>query len=652
MSILNQVMGAAGAASSGAVNYVEDVFSTYLYKDNSLATQTITNGIDLAGKGGLVWQKARSGVGYNNILFDTASGINKYLVSNSSASQATVSGNSALSTGFVTSQNAGYVNCDGLNFVSWTFRKQPKFFDVVTFSGDSANGRQIAHNLGSAPGCIIVKNLTSADEWLVWHRSLGDFGGSGKNLVLNSTASVDTGGYFGTTSTQTSTYFTVNANVTKINSSGKNYVAYLFAHDAGGFGPLGTDNVISCGSWTNTGSNVTINLGYEPQYIMIKASGTTSDWYVWDTMRGLVVDGSSGTGDKSLYPNLSSAEVGSYGIDPTATGFIASGGWTATTWIYIAIRRPMKPPTTGTSVFSLIARAGTGANATVTGVGFAPDLIVTRQYTDNNNTGFFSRLIGPSQHLKSNSSDTAITNTTALLSFDMDGMSVGPVSTSEFVINRGEGNYINWFFRRAPGFFDVVCYTGTGVAKTETHNLGVAPELMIVKQRDSVRDWAVYTSATASTNFLYLNTTATSGASSSMWNNTAPTSSVFTVGTNIRTNVSSGTYAAYLFATVAGVSKVGSYTGNGSSQTIACGFAAGARFVMIKRTDVIGDWYVWDTARGIIAGNDPHLSFNTNAFMVTTNDTIDPDSSGFIVNQVAATNVNVSAATYIFLAIA
>ena len=129
-------------------------------------------------------------------------------------------------------------------------------------------------------------------------------------------------------------------------------------------------------------------------------------------------------------------------------------------------------------------------------------------------------------------------------------------------------------------------------------------------------------------------------------------STIFSVGSNASTNGSGSTYVAYLFATCPGVSKVGSYTGNGSSQTIDCGFAAGARFVLIKRTDSTGDWYVWDTARGIVSGNDPHLSLNTIAAEVTTNDTIDPASSGFIVNQVAATNVNVSSATYIYLAIA
>ncbi|MEK7118517.1 MAG: hypothetical protein AAB869_02795, partial [Patescibacteria group bacterium] len=111
------------------------------------------------------------------------------------------------------------------------------------------------------------------------------------------------------------------------------------------------------------------------------------------------------------------------------------------------------------------------------------------------------------------------------------------------------------------------------------------------------------------------------------------------------------TYVAYLFATKAGVSKVGSYTGNGSTQTINAAFTSSARYVLIKRTDVAGDWFVWDSVRGIVAANDPHLSLNTTVAEVTTDDSIDPDNSGFIVNQLAATDINVSAATYIFLAL-
>jgi hypothetical protein len=124
------------------------------------------------------------------------------------------------------------------------------------------------------------------------------------------------------------------------------------------------------------------------------------------------------------------------------------------------------------------------------------------------------------------------------------------------------------------------------------------------------------------------------------------------LGGHYEVNYTGSTYVAYLFASLDGVSKVGSYTGNGSSQTIDCGFSGGARFVLIKRTDSSGDWYIWDTERGIVAGNDPHLSLNSTAAEVTTDDSIDPYSTGFTVNQVAATNINVTNGTYIFLAIA
>jgi hypothetical protein len=229
----------------------------------------------------------------------------------------------------------------------------------------------------------------------------------------------------------------------------------------------------------------------------------------------------------------------------------------------------------------------------------------------------------------------------------MNGVKVGTTST---ITNASGNTFINYLFKRAPGFFDVVAYTGTGANRTVSHNLGAAPELMVVKKRSAADNWVVY--AGDATDYLILNSTAATADLDTMWNDTAPTGSVFSLGTNDDVNGNTATFIAYLFASLPGISKVGSYTGNGSSQTIDCGFTSGARFILIKRTDSTGDWYVWDTARGIVTGNDPHLSLNTAAAEVTTNDTIDPASSGFIVNQVAATNVNVNTATYVYLAIA
>jgi hypothetical protein len=203
---------------------------------------------------------------------------------------------------------------------------------------------------------------------------------------------------------------------------------------------------------------------------------------------------------------------------------------------------------------------------------------------------------------------------------------------------------------------DVVCYTGinanqSGPSQQIKHNLTVKPELLIIKKRSSVSDWIVYTSIHTYTNCIFLNYNyATTGGYGAYWGNTEPTATNFSVADVW--SLSNSTYIAYMFASLAGISKVGSYTGNGGTQTINCGFAAGARFIMIKRTDAAGDWYVWDSARGIAAANDPHLSLNTNAAHVTTDDSIDTANSGFIVNQVAATNINVTSATYIYLAIA
>jgi hypothetical protein len=165
-----------------------------------------------------------------------------------------------------------------------------------------------------------------------------------------------------------------------------------------------------------------------------------------------------------------------------------------------------------------------------------------------------------------------------------------------------------WYhFRRAPGFFDVVAYPGTGSANSVSHNLGVAPELIIVKSR-SGGDWATWATALGLDGQLLINNTNAAQTLANYWSG-LPTSSSFSVSSiGYSDNNGYGSiYIAYLFATAPGVSKVGSYTGTGTTLNIDCGFTAGARFILIKRTDSTGDWYVWDTARGITSGNDPYL---------------------------------------------
>ena len=635
-------------------NYIESVFSCFLYTGNG-STQTITNGIDLAGKGGLVWMKNRTTAGDHHVLTDTVTGATKQLASNLTDQQYTYPGFGLTSfgaTGFTVTDNSSgsyYVNGSAKNYVGWTFRKQPKFFDVVTYTGTGSNtGNNIAHSLGSLPGFLIFKATSTTSDWCcLAQNSSGNY----EVLQLNTTAS-SFGAYSPTTSQVTTTTF----NPGRIwgnsaNASGQTYVAYLFASNAGGFGLTGTDNVISCGSFTTDGSgNATVSLGYEPQWILYKTSNTTSQWVLRDTMRGWPAAPSS---SRNLFANLSSEEQAGGGLSPNATGFQAAGIGATNTFIYIAIRRgPMKVPTDGTKVFApLLANNTTGTKNTTT---FPVDLQIARYQgvgSDNYTVDRLRGLIttpttGDTPFLRTQST-AAEANDAVTRYMDNTGF-----QTSLLFDTAQGGPVIYWNFRRAPGFFDEVCYSGVNAVQNVSHNLGVAPELMIVKRRNSAASWFAYAATLGATRYLILSSTAASDTSTLYWNDTEPTSSVFTLANNSGVNAVNNTYVAYLFATCAGVSKVGSYTGTGTTQQINCGFIAGSRFVLIKRTDSTGDWYVWDSARGIVAGNDPYLLLNSTAAEVTSTDYVDTYSAGFEITSTAPAAINASGGTFIFLAIA
>ena len=184
------------------------------------------------------------------------------------------------------------------------------------------------------------------------------------------------------------------------------------------------------------------------------------------------------------------------------------------------------------------------------------------------------------------------------------------------------------------------------------HNLGAAPQLILRKARDGGFDWNVYYGSAG--DFLQLSLDTASAASATIWNNTAPTSSVFSVGGSSTggSNWAGSSYISYLFSTCAGVSKVGTYTGNGTTQTINCGFTGGARFVLIKRINGAGDWYTYDTARGMTVLTDPYFLTNSTASEVATLGSVTTVSTGFALNSAILAAINTSAATYIFLAIA
>jgi len=659
---LLETKGAASAQGFGltlqqaAPVYIEDVFSTWLYTGNG-STQTITTGIDVAGKGGLIWLKNRSNSGYDHCLQDTARGITNSIYTNYAFGQ-NVSDrpiDSASSTGF-TLNGSGGGNGNSMNYVSWTFRKQPKFFDVVTYTGNGASGRSISHSLQSTPGFIAIKPTSATGNWICYARA------SDTQVVISpdSVASFGfnrTGAgflYTGSMPANSTTFEPSGLDyVANTNASGVTYVAYLFAHNAGGFGLTGTDNAITCGSFTADGSgNATIsNLGYEPQWVLIKSVDFTDGWYLLDNMRRWAANGVN-----YLFANTFNAEVaGSNFSRPTANGFVFNYGTGANNknFIYIAIRRgPMKTPTTGTSVFS--PNAFNSPAGTQITTNFAADTIIGKYRTDILSNIVIDRLRRmANENTTSQESRLETNNSNA----EDNGSSFNPIAyqvwNTGYKVGSSLGSVSDVFysFRRAPGFFDVVCYTGNGSGGySVSHNLGVTPQWAIIKRRDSssALGWFAVRQPGAG-NDLLLNSSGTGGYNSmDSW---SATSFVLTSGYG-DFNASGGTYVAYLFASCPGVSKVGSYTGTGALQTINCGFTGGARFVLIKRTDASGDWFVYDSARGISSGNDPYFLLNSSAAEVTGTNYVDTTSVGFQVTAAAPAGLNANGGTYIFLAIA
>ena len=642
--------GYGGGASffkgaAGPKTYVDDVFGPYVYKgDNSGSTQTFNTGLDMSGEGGMIWFKSRSNSQAARIL-DTVRGTNESLIPHSNTTSGGLGSNGLtfLSNGFSLGWTGG--DLDGANdYISWSFRKAPGFFDIVTWTGNGVDERLISHNLGSTPGMIMVKCTSNNENWIVWHRNIA----TTSYLQLNTTNSLLTGIKPWGTNTQTinSTHFSVN-NYGSVNSSGRTYVAYIFAHNDQQFGTGGDESIIECGQYTGSGSvGKTVNLGFEPQFIMVKSTQQSRPWVMIDAIRGMTRDGDG----VRLLANDSAGDVTSASfLAPTPTGFEVTQQNTyvnvsGENYIYMAIRRPNKPPTAGTDVFAIDTRGSTGDGQEPTYRSTFPvDLQINRNVNYNGgDTQIAARLLQGKQTF-TNLNNAESGNSTMMFDY-MNGVQTDTgTSTDQYA----------WMFKRAPGFLDIVCYNGNGSNRTINHNLGKVPEMIWVKRRDSAGAWTVYHSAVGPTKYLMLNSANSPNTYNGSWNNTAPTSTVFSLGADAWVNNSSGTYVAYLFSSASGVSKLGSYSGTGNNIDVDCGFTSGARFVLIKAThDSSTEWFVWDSVRGIVAGNDPHISLNSSAAAVTNTDYIDPLSTGFTVTSNAPGALNVSGGNYIFLAIA
>ena len=311
--------------------FTASVFSITLYQSGSGTEKTITTGIDNTDKS-LVWIKGTT-LGYHHKLMDSERGSSYPALSSDTPYPET--GDAGIkeltSNGFVLHGNGYDKTNDNKNngYVAWNFRAAPGFFDVVTWTGDAsgAGSRTLSHSLNGTVGTVIVKCTSDSSDWMVWHKSL-----SGGYLNLNETRITQDPSTTYVSATNSDFTITYDGSYFNYwNGSGHTYVAYLFADD--------TPGLIKCGSYSSSGE--VVNLGFRPQYVMIKSvdnsSGFTGDWRIFDTTRGIV----NGDGDVNLWFNEPRAHMtGSFesAIDLNENGFTVEGqGAYGTSTIYIAI---------------------------------------------------------------------------------------------------------------------------------------------------------------------------------------------------------------------------------------------------------------------------------------------------------------------------
>ena len=412
------------------------------------------------------------------------------------------------------------------------------------------------------------------------------------------------------------------------------------------FGGDSDQGIIKCGSYegNNADDGTEVFVGFEPSLLLIKSVDTTDDWCIFDNLRGLNADG---VDDVGLFANTNYAEGAGNYLAPTSTGFklttqsdrVNNGS----TYIYMAIRGTDgyvgKPAEAGTDAFNVVLGAG---NAVIPdfAANFAVNMGIVRQFANTQNFYIASRLTG-NNYVQTNS-DTSESSTASFV-FD---------SNAGWNSNSNNTN-ISWMWKRGQGF-DSVIWTGDDVAGRQIrHSLNAVPEMIWVKNRGSTEPWAVYhhgvNGGTTPWNYYgKLNMSSSFSSSPNMWNQTAPTSTDFTVIADNMVNGAPQTYVAYLFSSVEGISKCGRYTGDTSGLTVTTGFQP--RFIIIRRTDTSSGWAMFDTVRGLTGTSNQMLYLNEDS----TADTINaptPTATGFSFSGNAAQiNENTGVSNYIYYA--
>ena len=552
------------------------------------------------------------------------------------------------------------------------------FSIVETTTGDSTASVEVQygefkynHGLSQAPELIITKITDQSGNWDTFFYPNGT-GTTVKTLQLNLTASAAT--------------YTIGTHIVDINSTfahiwnypnsntspGRNIITYNF-HSVDGYQKIG--------SYTGTGTSNGnfVETGFEPAFLMVKRTdGGAQNWLIFDNKRS-----TTNPRTKKLAPNLSSDENNSGTIGTDAqdnidfydNGFkpVTSNNHTnisGGTFIYLAIAAD--PDTTTPTVensFDVVTYTGTSSGQSIS-TDFKPDLVWIKNRSAAFNHALYDSVRGAEAPLFGNTTsaeDSDVGDTYGLKSFDSGGFTLG---YNGAISNTSGNNFVAWCWkagdhdRNLPTInttgsinslvsanqnagFSIVKYKGTGANATVGHGLSSSPELIFVKTLDTIDNWMVLSTAVGATKKAALNANNAFDTDSAPWNDTAPTSTVFTVGTKDATNKSGDEFIAYCWHSVTGYSKIGTYSSSyPNTPAINVGFAP--KFVLIKSHNQARNWVIHDTQRG----DDYQLYANLTSSEGNIGTQVQLTSTGFEVSGGGADQDGGSGYSYIYLAIA
>ena len=619
-------------------------FNVVLYTGTGSA-QSITG---VGFKPDWIWIKDRD-TNFSHAVTDSTRGVGNIVKPNTTDAQSTDAQTitSFDADGFSLGTAGGSFNNNGDNYVAWCWKanggttssntdgtitstvqvNNKAGFSIVQYTAAAAGSSgTIGHGLSQAPEMIITKRTDAISAWRVGLEALGNWDrylGLSQNNAYSTSSTIYS-------AAPTSSVYSIGNDPSMINDT----IAYCF-HSVDGFSKFG--------SYTGNGTTQSINTGFEPAFLIVKSSSQTGDWFIFDNKRS-----PSNPRDNRLKANLADAESTS----SNQVNFLTNGfyfGSTAfndsgRTFIYMAFASD--PSTAPVLADSFANKLWTGnGSARDINVGFSPSWTWIKSRSFARNNYLYDILRGPNNQIISNDTGAQANLTGRLTAFNTDGFSLGTDSE----VNNNAETYVAWSWKanRIPTIntdgtiqsvvsanqaagFSIVSFTTPATNNfTVGHGLSDAPKLMIIKGLSIVSSWTVYSSEIGATNYLQLNNTNGSTASSLPFNDTAPTSSVFTLGSSTVWYGTNENYIAYCFSEVAGFSKFGSYAGNASLNTITTGFQP--NFILLHNITLNTEyWITQDSARGganALFPNVPDAEYND------TNINLTFTSTGFTLNN-------------------